>query len=61
MAASAAVAQSTAEAVLTEPFEIIHGDASVELDSIADASCKLVVTSLPYNIGKTEFGDSALI
>jgi DNA modification methylase len=33
-------------------WEIIEGDALQELDSVRDNSCKLIVTSPPYNIGK---------
>jgi DNA modification methylase len=33
-------------------WEIIEGDALTALDQIPDGSCKLVVTSPPYNIGK---------
>ena len=33
-------------------WEVIEGDALEKLDSVRDASCKLIVTSPPYNIGK---------
>jgi adenine-specific DNA-methyltransferase len=33
-------------------FQILEGDALQELDSVENGSCKLIVTSPPYNIGK---------
>jgi DNA modification methylase len=33
-------------------WEVLEGDAFDELDKVPDASCKLIVTSPPYNIGK---------
>jgi DNA modification methylase len=33
-------------------YDIILGDAAQALDTVADESCQLVVTSPPYNIGK---------
>jgi DNA modification methylase len=33
-------------------WTLIEGDASERLNEIADSSCKLVITSPPYNIGK---------
>ena len=32
--------------------EILEGDAAARLDDVPDGSCRLVITSPPYNIGK---------
>ncbi len=39
---------------------LVHGDALQELDRIADGSCKLAITSPPYNIGKEYERDKRL-
>lgn len=52
MAASAAVIPETCEAAIEGPFQVIEGDAVNALDRVSDGSCKLVITSPPYNIGK---------
>jgi adenine-specific DNA-methyltransferase len=36
----------------TEPHRLLHGDAAIKLDDVPDGSCRLVITSPPYNIGK---------
>jgi adenine-specific DNA-methyltransferase len=41
-------------------WEIIEGDAFEMLDRVPDASCKLIVTSPPYNIGKEYERDQRL-
>lgn len=41
---------STSETLL--PQRLVHGDALTALDDIAPRSCRLIVTSPPYNIGK---------
>jgi DNA modification methylase len=50
---AAVVAAPVDEDQSPEPeWEIIEGDALTELDGVEDGSCKLIVTSPPYNIGK---------
>jgi DNA modification methylase len=39
---------------------LIHGDALDKLDEVADGSCRLIVTSPPYNIGKEYERDKRL-
>ena len=41
-------------------WEIVEGDALEKLDAIDDGSCKLVITSPPYNIGKEYERDQRL-
>lgn len=41
-------------------WEVIEGDAFEILDRVADGSCKLIVTSPPYNIGKEYERDERL-
>lgn len=56
------LAEAISDEEAREPtdFEILEGDALEELDSVADGSCKLVVTSPPYNIGKEYERDQRL-
>jgi DNA modification methylase len=56
------VAAATYEepAAAENDWDILEGDALNELDSIDDGSCKLVVTSPPYNIGKEYERDQRL-
>jgi len=42
------------------PFLILEGDSLSVLDEVADSSCKLLVTSPPYNIGKEYEKDQRL-
>lgn len=41
-------------------WDVLEGDAFERLDLVADGSCKLVVTSPPYNIGKEYERDQRL-
>lgn len=41
-------------------WEIVEGDAFEMLDSVKDRSCKLIITSPPYNIGKEYERDQRL-
>lgn len=41
-------------------WEVIEGDAFEKLDCVPNASCKLVITSPPYNIGKEYERDERL-
>ena len=41
-------------------WAVLEGDAFEELDKVQDASCKLIVTSPPYNIGKEYERDQRL-
>ncbi|MBS0297945.1 MAG: site-specific DNA-methyltransferase [Proteobacteria bacterium] len=34
------------------PHRLLHGDAAVRLADVEDGTCRLVITSPPYNIGK---------
>lgn len=40
--------------------EILEGDAAARLDDVPDGSCRLVITSPPYNIGKEYEKDTRL-
>lgn len=48
--------QATAE----QDWDVLEGDALKKLDSVDDGSCKLIVTSPPYNIGKEYERDQRL-
>ena len=48
-------AQSSADG-----WYVVEGDAFEKLDLIADGSCKLIITSPPYNIGKEYERDQRL-
>jgi adenine-specific DNA-methyltransferase len=41
-------------------WQIIEGDALKKLEAVKDASCKLIITSPPYNIGKEYERDQRL-
>ena len=41
-------------------WEIVEGDALEKLDAVEDGSCKLIITSPPYNIGKEYERDQRL-
>lgn len=53
-------AQSNEDQSPEAEWEIIEGDALEELESVQDNSCKLIVTSPPYNIGKEYERDQRL-
>jgi hypothetical protein len=48
------------EGVRSAEWEIVEGDALDRLDAIEDGSCKLIITSPPYNIGKEYERDQRL-
>jgi hypothetical protein len=41
------------EFVIPQLHRLVTGDAAKKLDSVPDRSCRLVITSPPYNIGKS--------
>jgi adenine-specific DNA-methyltransferase len=54
-------AELEARATIAAPrWKILAGDALTELDQVGDGTCKLVVTSPPYNIGKEYERDKRL-
>ena len=53
-------ARSNDEREPSNDWEVHEGDAFDELDKVRDASCKLIVTSPPYNIGKEYERDQRL-
>jgi DNA modification methylase len=60
---SQAVATATyddEQAITKNSWDIREGDALTQLDSVEDGSCKLIVTSPPYNIGKEYERDQRL-
>ncbi|MGE3870506.1 MAG: hypothetical protein AB7F51_13465, partial [Pseudorhodoplanes sp.] len=46
------VKNDSAETLSQRSHKLIRGDAVKALDKVADESCRLVITSPPYNIGK---------
>lgn len=52
--------QSRSAFAAEDRWHIYEGDALTELDRVPDGSCKLVVTSPPYNIGKEYERDKRL-
>jgi DNA modification methylase len=57
---SVAVATYEEDATVEREWDVLEGDAFEALDFVADASCKLIVTSPPYNIGKEYERDQRL-
>jgi adenine-specific DNA-methyltransferase len=55
-----ALARTQQPAGISAPHRLIEGDAEVVLDQLPEASCSLVVTSPPYNIGKEYERDQRL-